>query len=161
MNALTDAHEPLVIRRADISQSDAQSLIAALNAELSARYPEPGATHFRLDADEVAEGRGAFLVAFLAAKPVGCGAVRRIDSGMAEIKRMYVVPGTRGRSIGSRILFALEDEARNLGATRLVLETGGRQPEALALYARAGFVRIPAFGEYVGSPFSICMEKIL
>ena len=161
MNALTDAYEPLVLRRADISQSDAQSLIAALNAELSARYPEPGATHFRLDADEVAEGRGAFLIASLAARPVGCGGVRRIDSGMAEIKRMYVVPGARGRSIGSRILFALEDEARNLGATRLVLETGGRQPEALALYARAGFVRIPAFGEYVGSPFSICMEKIL
>jgi len=161
MNALTDAHEPLVIRRADISQSDAQSLIAALNAELSARYPEPGATHFRLDADEVAEGRGAFLVAFMATRPVGCGAVRRIDSSMAEIKRMYVVPGARGKSIGRRILFALEDEARNLGATRLVLETGGRQPEALALYARAGFVRIPAFGEYVGSPWSICMEKTL
>ena len=161
MNALPAAHEPLVIRRADISQSDAQSLIAALNAELSARYPEPGATHFRLDADEVAEGRGAFLVAFMATRPVGCGAVRRIDSSMAEIKRMYVVPGARGKSIGRRILFALEDEARNLGATRLVLETGGRQPEALALYARAGFVRIPAFGEYVGSPLSICMEKIL
>src|SRR5262245_9233239 len=133
MNALTEAHEPSVVRRVDICQSAAQYRIAALNAELSGRYPEPGATHFRLDADEVAEGRGAFLVAFLAARPVGCGAVRRIDSHMAEIKRMYVVPGARGRSIGRRILFALEDEARNLGTTRLVLETGGRQPEALAL----------------------------
>jgi hypothetical protein len=76
--------------------SDAATvLISALNAELSALYPEPGATRFRLDPDEVAPGRGAFLVAYADGAPVGCGAVRLLDDRHAELKRMYV--GMRSR----------------------------------------------------------------
>jgi putative acetyltransferase len=150
---------PVEIRRRDIGSAEALRLIEALNAELSGRYPEAGANHFRLDPDEVAEGRGAFLIASIDGEPVGCGAVRRLDAGTAEVKRMYVTPGTRGRGVGSAILNRLEDECRRLGVGRLVLETGQRQPEALALYARAGFERIPPFGEYLGSPLSVCMAK--
>ena len=80
------------IRRADISTPVVQQLILALNAELEVRYPEEGANHFRLDADEVADGRGAFLVAYIDGRAVGCGAVRRNDPEVAEIKRMYVRP---------------------------------------------------------------------
>jgi GNAT superfamily N-acetyltransferase len=134
-------------------------LILALNVELSAQYPEEGATHFRLDPDEVTEGRGVFLVAYVDSRPVGCGAVRRIDGDTAEIKRMYVERGARGRGVGRIVLTALEAEGRRLGVRRMVLETGVRQAEALALYSRAGFCRIAAFGEYVGSPLSVCMEK--
>jgi GNAT superfamily N-acetyltransferase len=65
-----------------------------------------------------------------------------------EIKRMYVSPDARGRGIGRAVLAAL-------------LETGLRQGEALALYERAGFSRIPAFGEYASSPLSVCMAKDL
>ena len=83
------------------------------------------------------------------------------DATTAEIKRMYTLPAMRGRGLAGRLLAALEDEARELGARRLVLETGERQPESLAVYRRAGFVEIPLFGEYVGSPLSICMEKHL
>src|SRR5262249_54852214 len=82
----------VIVRRADIMSAVARSLIAALNVELSSRYPEPGATHFRLDADEVAEGRGTFLLAMREHRPVGCGAVRRIEEQTGEIKRMYVTP---------------------------------------------------------------------
>ena len=138
----------------------ATSLISALNAELSALYPEPGATHFRLDPDEVGPGRGAFLVAYADGAPVGCGAVRRLDDHDAELKRMYVVPSVRGRGIGRALLSALESEARALGAHRLVLETGIRQTEALALYRRASFVDIPPYGEYAASPgTSVCLAK--
>jgi GNAT superfamily N-acetyltransferase len=149
------------IGRADILSPVVQRLIGALNAELDARYPEEGANHFRLDPDEVANGRGAFLVAYIGGKPVGCGAVRRIEPTVAEIKRMYVAPEARGRGVGRQVLMELETEARRLGATRLVLETGPRQPEALALYSRAGFVEVPNFGEYVGCEFSVCMAKEL
>src|SRR5262245_54116462 len=112
----------------------ARRLIPALNAELEGRYPEAGADHFRLDPEEVGPGRGAFVVAYAAGEPVGCGAVRRLDADVAEIKRMYVIPALRGRGIAGRVLAALEDEARTLGVARLVLETGVRQPEAIALY---------------------------
>jgi GNAT superfamily N-acetyltransferase len=139
----------------------AQALIAELNTELSARYPEEGATHFRLDAEEVASGHGAFLVAYLDGEPVACGAVRRNEDGAAEIKRMYTRPAARGRGVARALLDALEAEARTLGADRLVLETGERQLEAVALYHRAGFVEIPCFGEYVDSPLSLCMGKEL
>jgi GNAT superfamily N-acetyltransferase len=149
------------LRRADISSPVAQPLIAALNAELDARYPEEGANYFRLHPDEVSNGRGAFFVAYLGERAVGCGAVRRIEPHVAEIKRMYVAPEARGRRIGRQILNELEAEARQLGATRLVLETGPRQPEAIALYRHAGFSEVPLFGEYIGSEFSVCMAKDL
>jgi GNAT superfamily N-acetyltransferase len=134
-------------------------LIRALNAELSARYPEEGANHFRLDPQEVEPGRGAFFIAYVGAEAVGCGAVRLIDRSTAEIKRMYIEPQTRRFGLGGRMLAVLETEARRLGAARLVLETGDRYPDALNLYLEAGFVRVPAFGEYVGSPLSVCMAK--
>lgn len=153
--------EDLDIRREKMTSTVAAAMISALNAELSTRYPEAGANHFRLNPEEVIEGRGAFLVAYRDGKPLGCGAIRRLDERTAEIKRMYVDPNARGQGIGRMLLGALESEARRLHVGRIVLETGERQPEALALYVSSGFARIPAFGEYVGSPLSVCMEKKL
>jgi GNAT superfamily N-acetyltransferase len=156
--------EAVEIRRTDILSPMAQQFIAALNAELEDRYPEDGANFFRLDPDEVAVGRGGFFIAYLAGEAVGCGAVRRTEPGIGEIKRMYVSPVARGRGVGRLILNTLEDEARRLGVCRLVLETGPRQPEAIAVYERAGFVQIPLFGEYLDTPhpdLSVCMAKVL
>jgi putative acetyltransferase len=160
---MSEAADPgaVIVRRTDILSPAARALVEALNAELSGRYPEAGATHFRLDPDEVADGRGAFLVASRSGQPVGCGAVRRIDRRTGELKRMYVRPEERGRGVGRLLLDALEAEARALGLGRLVLETGVRQSEAMALYRRTGFSGIPPFGEYVGSPLSVCMAKEL
>jgi putative acetyltransferase len=158
---MSDKRSELHIQRVDILSATARDLILALNAELSGRYPEQGACHFRLDAHEVAEGRGAFLVAYRSQKPIGCGAVRRIEEQTGELKRMYVCPEQRCRGVGRAILDALEAEAQKLSISRLVLETGIRNPEAIALYERAGFSRIPPFGEYIGSPISVCMAKEL
>lgn len=149
------------LRREEVSAPVVQRLISELNAELEARYPEEGANFFRLDPEEVSEGRGVLLVAYLAGTPVGCGAVRQIKPGVAEIKRMYVDPAVRGRHVGRQIIEALEAHARQLGAKRIVLETGPRQPDAIAMYEHAGFVEIPLYGEYIGSQFSVCMAKDL
>jgi GNAT superfamily N-acetyltransferase len=154
----------LRIRNAEFTSALAGRLIRALNEELEERYPEEGANHFELSAEEVAEGRGAFLVAYLEGEPVGCGAVRMISPRECEIKRMYVVPAGRGRGIGGKILHELECVARQPGAKRLVLETGVRQPEAIAMYRRAGFKEIPLFGEYADTPhpeLTVCMAKSL
>lgn len=173
MNAVTERRGPdaLVIAPEPITSAISAALIAALNEELATRYPEPGATHFRLDPEEVAPGNGTFLVARWFGRPVGCGALRRIGEaalvrelgpGVGELKRMYVAPDARGQGVGHALLTRLEAEARALGLDRLVLETGTRQAEALTLYRRAGFTEIPAYGEYVASPgTSVCMAKSL
>ena len=140
----------------------ARNLIAALDAELLALYPEDGTDqHFRLDAEEVSGGQGAFLIAYVAGEAVGCGAFRMLDATTAEIKRMYVRPAMRGTGLGRALLGSLEGRARELGAGKLVLESGPRQPAAIGLYAASGFVPIAAFGAYEASPLSTFMGKEL
>ncbi len=156
------ATENITIERAGLTDVVSRALIDALNAELSGVYPEPGATHFGLDPGDVADGRGAFLVVYREGTPVGCGAVRLLDAGTAELKRMYVAPSVRGTGLGRRLVAALEAEARALGVRRLILETGIRQAAALALYRATGFHPIPLYGEYLRSPeTSICLGKEL
>jgi putative acetyltransferase len=110
----------------------------------------------------VAEGEGAFVIAYLDGVAAGCGAVRRIDASTAELKRMYVVPGVRGHGVGKTIVESLEHEARQLGVARVVLETGTRLAAAISLYRRMGYAPIPLFGEYLSSPdTSLCFGKSL
>ena len=107
-------------------------------------------------------GEGAFVIAYLDDVAVGCGAVRRLDQSTAELKRMYVTPSVRGRGIGRALVEALEREARMLGVTRIVLETGTRLAPAIRLYEAMGYERIPLFGEYLSSPeTSLCFGKSL
>jgi putative acetyltransferase len=147
----------------------AQRLIAELNAELERAYPPEQRFH-SLAPEEVAEGAGAFVVAWLEEAPAGCGAVRLISpqdgplaggGAVAELKRMYVRPPLRGRGLARPILSTLEDRAATLGARTIVLETGIYQPAAIGLYESAGYARIPCFGAYAASPTSVCYEKRL
>jgi GNAT superfamily N-acetyltransferase len=159
---VTDAPTlPETIAPEPLDGVDARALVAALDAESMARYPNPEDNFLELSPAEVAPGAGVFLIARWGGRPVGCGAVRLDEGDAAEIKRMYVVPDGRGRGLAGRILRALEDHARSLGARRLVLETGARQPEAIAVYTRAGFVPIPRFGKYTDAPASLCFGKSL
>src|SRR5437867_987214 len=152
-----DAGMAIEMRRSAPAAAEALELITELNAELSAMYPEAGANHFSLKDEEVAPGHGAFLLACHDAKPVGCGAVRLLDSATAELKRMYVRPRLRGLGVGRQLVASLEAEARALGARRLILETGRRQEAALSLYRRCGFEEVALYGEYRLSPAtSVC-----
>jgi putative acetyltransferase len=138
-------------------------LIAALNADLAARYPGESNDHEQLTPAQLADGLGVFLVARVDGAACGCGAVRRREPGTGELKRMYVKPANRGRGIGRQMLSELESAARQMGLTRLVLETGERQPEAISLYQSCGYTRIPCFGEYAlfEGDGSVCFEKSL
>jgi GNAT superfamily N-acetyltransferase len=152
----------ITIARAELDAEASRRLIAALNAELTELYPEPGANHFQLGSEEVSQGRGTFLVIYREETPVGCGALRLLDPETAELKRMYVAPEVRGQGLGRQLVAALEAEARALGVRRLVLETGVRQVAAVALYRATGFEPIPLFGEYCLSPeTSLCLGKSL
>jgi len=150
------------IRKSTLAAPDAVRLIAALNAELNSTMPEPGAGHFMLSSEQVDPGHGAFLIAYLDDVAVGCGAARRLDEKTAELKRMYVDPQVRGQGIGRALVESLEHEARALGVTRVVLETGTRLAPAIRMYEGLGYVRIPLFGEYLSSPdTSVCFGKSL
>jgi putative acetyltransferase len=152
--ALVIAPEPLTVL-------DVQALIARLDAELTERYPNPEDNFFELAEEQVDGRQGVLLVARVDGEPVGCGALRRLGPATGEIKRMYVAPPARGGGIGARILAELERHARELGIRRLLLETGERQVEAVRLYERFGFARVPCFGEYANAPLSLCMGKDL
>jgi L-amino acid N-acyltransferase YncA len=149
----------IMLRRADLASEPARALIRLLDAELSAQYPEPGATHFDLEPSEVVPERGGFFILQAGEATVGCGALRALDAECAELKRMFVVPEWRGLGFSRRILDELEREAARIGAKRVCLETGDRQLAAIALYERSGYRRVAPFGKYVDSPLSVCLEK--
>ena len=134
------------------------SLRAAQRAEIEQRYgtpdSEPGPAP---TGDDIT----AFFVAFNNDTPVGCGGLRELDPTEAEVKRMFVDPSSRGTGVSTAILARLEQFGRERGYSRLVLETGDQQPDAIRFYSREGFERIPNFGYYVDSDNSLCFAKQL
>jgi putative acetyltransferase len=147
------------IRRVAPHDEEGRALIAAAVAELAERYE--GDQDPAVDLDVLVPPRGDFLVAWLDGEPVGCGGLRALSPGVGEIKRMYVAPSVRRLGVGRLLLAALEGAARDLGWTVLRLETGLRQPEAIALYEATGYGRIPDYGHWAGEPLTVCFEKPL
>lgn len=148
----------LDIRQVGWDDPEGDRLRTEQQAEISARYgvpdSEPGPKPSGADIT-------AFFVAYRGDSAVGCAGLRQLDSTEAEIKRMYVDPAARGTGVSVALLGALEDFGRAAGWTRLVLETGDRQPDAVRLYEREGYTRIPNFGYYADSAISLCFEKVL
>ena len=148
----------LHVTAADPASADARPLIRELDAYLTALYPAE--SNHLLSVDALRGPNVTFVLARTAGVAVGCGAVVHHD-GYAEVKRMFVRPAFRGQRIGALILGELERRARQAGLTVARLETGVAQPEALALYERAGYVRRGPFGDYPDDPLSVFMEKSL
>jgi putative acetyltransferase len=94
-------------------------------------------------------------------KPITCGAIKEFDIHTMEVKRMYVTVEHRGKGIASLILQVLENWTRELSFIRCVLETGKRQPDAIALYKKCGYEVIANYGQYIGKENSVCFEKRL
>ena len=101
------------------------------------------------------------LVFYSEETPIACGALKKFNPTTAEIKRMYTAADQRGKGIGSQVLAQLEAWAKELTFTSCVLETGKRQPDAIALYKKNGYVEIPLYGQYVGMENSVCFQKML
>ncbi len=101
------------------------------------------------------------VVAYENNEPIGCGAIKEFSSGSAEVKRMYTRPGSRGKGIATKILMELEKWAKELSFDKCILETGKKQPEAVALYKKNNYNPIPNYGQYAGIENSLCFEKEL
>ncbi len=101
------------------------------------------------------------MVAYEDGIPVACGAMKELDKNSMEIKRMFTAPTHRAKGIASQVLVELETWAKASGYTVCRLETGKRQPEAIAVYQKNGYVQIPNYGQYAGIENSVCFEKKL
>jgi len=137
--------------------ADAAALIAELDAHLEPLYPSASRHGFsvqKLIAESV-----AFFVIRVDGTPAGCGGLKLFGAEYGEVKRMYLRPAFRGQGLARLLLDHLADYAKSHGIAVLRLETGIHQHAAIGLYERAGFRRIPPFGEYRDDPVSRCYEK--
>ncbi|MBN9309775.1 GNAT family N-acetyltransferase [Devosia sp.] len=143
-------------------QDDVRQLVAELNAYLNPLSPPE--FQFQMTVEQMADPRTTLFVARdEAGRAVGMGALKVESAGMAEVKRMYTRPEIRGQRIGSKLLDAITELARQQGISHLMLETGdvaGFEP-AHRLYERAGFTRCGAFLDYPDSKYSAFFEKWL
>ena len=149
----------LTVSMARLDDPVVRDLIELLQAEYVARYGDRDDAP--IDADAFAPPRGLFLLASEGGEPVAIGGWRSLGEGEAEIKRMFVVEAARGRGYARTLLAELERTAGAAGVRRLVLETGTEQPEAMALYASAGYQLIAGFGYYADAPRSRAFGKHL
>jgi GNAT superfamily N-acetyltransferase len=133
--------EEITVRAEAADSLVAARLVDAMVTEMDQLYAkEPGrGVGSSASPSDFTPPMGAFLVIYADGKPVAGGGLKRDEDGVAEIKRMYVVPGARRQGLGRRLLEELEDKARELGYARIRLDTGARQPHAQAMYERAGY----------------------
>ena len=144
--------------RTDSANNDFRQLVSQLDRYLAGIDGDEHAFYAKLNkTDHIRE----VIVAYDEGSPVGCGAIRAFSPEAMEVKRMYVLPEKRGMGIASVVLAALEEWAKELGYQKTVLETGKRQPEAIALYTNRGYMVTPNYGQYIGVANSVCFEKPL
>ncbi|MBC8054581.1 MAG: GNAT family N-acetyltransferase [Sphingobacteriaceae bacterium] len=129
-----------------------------LDNDLMSRYSQ---ADYKYDINIQINALDTAVVAQITNITVGCGCFKEIDKYTVEIKRMYVNPYFRGFGVASLMIEALTRWSKELFYQRAVLETGSKQPEAIKLYEKHGFERIPPFGPYINIPNSICMGRNL
>lgn len=152
----------ITIKKADPFSKIASELIKELSGEIAARYNfiDDGSGAFQ--PEDVTVEKAIFPLGWFNNQPVACGALRPLyKNEIAEIKRMFVKPEFRGKGIAGQLLLVLENEAEKIEYKKIWLETGDQQPEAIAMYQKAGYTPIPNYGIYKENLHSNCFEKIL
>ncbi|MFZ6769125.1 GNAT family N-acetyltransferase [Undibacterium sp. Di26W] len=146
------------IEVADPALPEAEVLLEELSASLASITGDSGRTSF--DVQDVRVPDALFVLARDASGvALACGAIRPMDEGVAEVKRMYARVNTLG--LGSAVLVHLETAARQYGYRHLRLETRLINQRAIAFYEKHGYQRIPNFGKYADKPEAVCFEKKL
>ena len=144
--------------RTNSENNDFIQLVKKLDGELRTRDGEDHSFYAQFNKiDKIKH----VMVAYDNGIVVGCGAIKEFSPNALEVKRMYVSTDRRGQGIASIILKGLEQWTIELNYTKCLLETGKRQPEAIGLYKKNGYVIIPNFGQYEKMENSVCFEKLL
>jgi len=148
----------LEIARTNSENVDFRDLVRSLDQELSVRDGDEYAFYAQFNKIDLIHNA---VVAYETSIPIGCGAFKPYKTGVVEVKRMFVTPEQRGKGIAVEILKILENWAIELNYVSAILETGLKQPEAIRLYEKSGYERIPNYGQYAGIENSVCMNKRL
>ncbi len=146
------------IIRTNSENTDFQILVRQLDEDLSIR---DGAEHSFYAQFNKIDAIKNVVIAYQNDIATGCGAFKQYDFETVEIKRMFVELDQRGKGIAGEILKELEGWAEELQFNFAILETGKKQPEAIRLYEKSGYERIPNYGQYAGVENSVCMKKKL
>ena len=144
--------------RTDSTNQDFIDLVELLDADLAIRDGEDHSFYNQFNS--INQIKYA-LVCLENNKPVGCGAIKEFSSQTMEVKRMFILPDSRGKGFASLILAELENWALELGFKKCILETGKMQPEAIELYGKNGYCKTLNYGQYSGIENSLCFEKNL
>lgn len=148
----------MTIKRTDSSDTDFQNLVKLLDADLAIRN---GDDHEFYDQFNKIDMIKNCIVIYIDEKPAACGAFKKFENETVEIKRMYTNPDFRKRGLATAIVKELETWAKELNYTKAVLESSLEQNEALSVYEKSGYERIPNYGQYIGIDKSVCYEKAL
>jgi len=148
----------MITSRTDSSNTDFQDLVKLLDADLAVRDGKDHEFYHQFNSIDALKN---CVVVYSEDAAVGCGAFKPFSDDAVEIKRMYTNEEMRGKGFASKILNELEIWAKEEGFSKCVLETGVKQPEAIALYEKNGYYRIPNYGQYIGIDNSVCFEKLL
>lgn len=146
----------LTFKNSTSSDQDFKSLVKLLDRDLSVR---DGDEHDFYHQYNGIENLSNVIVIYDGNLAIGCGAIKKYNESTVEVKRMFVLNEYRGRRIATTLLEKLESWAKDLGFSRLILETGMRNPEAIALYRRAGYKTIDNYDQYIGRENSVCFAK--
>jgi GNAT superfamily N-acetyltransferase len=144
--------------RTSSDDTDFRLLVKELDEELAGLYGEKQIFYNQFNALNHIQH---VIVAYQGKEAVGCGALKKLNDQLVEIKRMYVKKDFRNKGIAHHILLELEQWAKELHYTACVLETGNKQPDAIHLYEKAGYSFIPNYGQYEDDPQSVCMKKTI
>ncbi|KQS41116.1 GNAT family N-acetyltransferase [Pedobacter sp. Leaf194] len=148
----------LTLIRTNSNNADFIQLVALLDKDLAVRDGDEHAFYAQFNkVDSIKR----VVVAYQNGMPVACGAIKPLSETAAEVKRMFVHPDYRKKGIAAKILTELEAWATELTFEECVLETGRKQPEAIALYQKVGYLVTPNYGQYIGVDNSVCMAKPL
>ncbi|WP_317127320.1 GNAT family N-acetyltransferase [Chryseobacterium shandongense] len=146
------------IQRTDSSNEDFRDLVQLLDADLAIQNGEDQAFYSQFNNIDVIKN---CIVVYVNETPAACGAFKKFEDDTIEIKRMYTHPDFRKRGLATAIVKELEEWAKELNYKKAVLETSLEQNEALSVYEKSGYVRIPNYGQYIGIEKSVCYEKAL
>ncbi|SFN85910.1 Acetyltransferase (GNAT) family protein [Chryseobacterium oleae] len=148
----------MTITRTDSSHTDFQNLVKLLDADLAIRN---GDEHSFYDQFNKIDNIKNCIVIYVDEKLAACGAFKKFSEDTVEIKRMYTHPDFRKRGLATAIVQELESWAKESGYVKAVLESSLEQNEALSVYEKSGYCKIPNYGKYIGVDKSVCYEKML